>query len=192
MTIFDLIFIGVFFATVTVLIAITVATIRGRGNRAIGLLIRLGVFITAYFLIVTVVSLVSPRRMILLKEPQCFDDWCVSVDHVDQTLAGSNILYAVTIRLYSRARGRAQRENGVKVYVLDDQGRRYEPQEDPQAVPFNILLNPGDSVIALRRFSLPAQAQNPELVIMHGKFPGLFIIGDDQSLFHKPSAIRFP
>jgi hypothetical protein len=192
MTVFDLIFIGVFFATVILLVATAVAAIRGQRRRALGLLRGQGVFITVYLVVVIVASLVSPRRMILLNEPQCFDDWCVSVDHVDQTPAGTNILCAVTLRLYSRARGRAQREDGVSVYVLDDRGRRYEPQEDPQAVPFNVLVNPADSVIAIRRFLVPADTHNLGLVIAHGRFPGMFIIGDDQSLFHKPSVIRFP
>ena len=194
MTVFDLIFSGVFFATVIMLTAAAVAALRGRRRRALGLLRGMGVFLTVYLGIVVVTSLVSPRRMIHLKEPQCFDDWCVSVDQVDlnRMPADAAILCTVTLRLYSRARGRPQRENGVLVYVLDDQGRRYGPQEDPQAVPFNVLLNPGESVHAVRRFLVPADAQNPGLVIAHGRFPGVFIIGDDQSLFHQPSVVQFP
>lgn len=192
MTVFDLIFIGVFFTTLILLMAAAVAAMRGHGRVALGLLGGLGVCIAAYLVVVGVTSLVSPRRMIALNEPQCFDDWCVAVDQVDRTPAGTNSAYTVTLRLFSRARGRAQRENGVNVYVLDDQGRRYEPQPDPQAVPFNQLLSPGESVRAIRRFLVPANAHNPGLVITHGRFPGLFIIGDEQSLFHKPSIIQFP
>ncbi len=35
-------------------------------------------------------------------------------------------------------------------------------------------------------------SRHPGLVIAHRRFPGIFIIGDDQSLFHKPSVIQFP
>jgi hypothetical protein len=192
MSIFDLIFIAVFLITVITLVATAVAAIRRRGRRALGILRVLGVFVAAYLAVVAVVSLASPQRVLSLHEPQCFDDWCISVDHVEQTPAGADISYEVTLRLFSRAHRVSQRENGGSVYVLDDRGRRYEPAKDPQAVPFNVLLGPGDSALATRRFTLPADARNPGLVFAHGRFPGLFIIGNNESLFHKPTIVRFP
>lgn len=192
MTLFDLIFIGVFLVTVTILLATAVAAVRENRQRALGLLRGLGGLIGVYLAVVIAVSIASPRRLIPMKEPRCFDDWCVSVDRVDRTPAGTEVSYAVTLRLSSRARARAQRESGVSVHVLDDRGRRFEPREDPQDVPFNVLLHPGESVDATRRFLLPADVQGPGLVITHERFPGILIIGDDQSLFHKPSVTRFP
>ncbi len=192
MTVFDLVFIGVFLVAVLLLLATVVAAVRTRRRRALGLLRGLGALASVYLTIVIVVSLASPGRTIQRREPRCFDDWCVSVEQVDQAPAGTDISYSVAIRLSSRARGRPQRENGVTVYMLDDRGRRFEAQEDPDAVPMNVLLHPGESVIARRQFLLPVDTRNPGLVIAHGRFPGMFIIGDDQSLLHKPSVVRFP
>jgi len=191
MTIFDLLFIATFFAAVIMLVAMAVAGVRGRRQRALRILGALVVFIAAYLVVVVVVSLASPARVFQLREAQCSDDWCISVDYVQQTVAGAEVSYTTTLRLFSRARRRAQRENGVSVYLLDDQGRRYEPIADSQAVPLNVLLNPGQSIIVARRFALPADAHDPALVVAHGRFPGMFIIGDDESLFHKPSVVRF-
>ena len=192
MSIFDLIFIAVFFIRVITLVATAVAAIRGRRRRALGILRVLGVFIAAYLAVVIVVSLASPLRLLSLNEPQCFDDWCIAVEQVARTPAGAEVPYDVTLRLSSRARRVAQRETGGSVYVLDDRGRRYQPADDPQAIPLNVLLQPGESVTATRRFTLPAEAHNPGLVFAHGRFPGMFIIGNDESLFHKPTVIRFP
>jgi hypothetical protein len=192
MTLFDLIFIAVFLVSVAVLLAAAVAAIRGHRPRALGLLRGLGGLIGVYLAVVIAVSIDSPRRSIPLKEPRCFDDWCVSVDRVDRTAAGADVSYAVTLRLSSRARTRAQRENGVSVYVVDEHGRRFEPEVNPKDAPFDVLLQPGEAVDATRRFLLPADVQGPGLVIAHERFPGIFIIGDDQSLFHKPSVIPFP
>jgi hypothetical protein len=192
MTTFDVIFIIAFLATVVLLMATVVATIGGRLRRALGRLLGLGVFVTVYLAVVIVVSLTSPQRLFAVNEPQCFDDWCISVDHVGQTPARARVSYAVTLRLFSRARSRAQRERGVNVYLLDDRGQRYEPRADPQAISLNARLDPGESLIATRRFTVPADIHNPGLVIAHKRFPGMFIIGDDQSLFHKPLVIRFP
>lgn len=189
MTAFDLIFIAVFFAIVGMLVATAVAASRGRGRRAVSILRRLGICIAAYLAIVVIVSLTSPPRVLHMNEPQCFDDWCISVDRVERTAAGADVSYAVTLRLFSRARGRPQRENGVSVYLLDDHGRRYQPTEDPQAVPLNVQLNPGESRSATRRFLLPTDAHNPGLVVAHGWFPGMFIIADGQSFLHKPTVV---
>jgi len=190
MTVFDLVFIMVFFSTVIMLVATVVAAGRGRGRRAVNILCGLGIFIAAYLAVIVVVSLTSPPQALHLNEPQCFDDWCISVDHVETTTTGTDVSYAVTLRLFSRARGRPQRENGVSVYLLDDHGRRYQPAEDQQAVPLNVQLNPGESKNAIRKFILPMDAHRPGLVVAHGRFPGMFIIADDQSLFHKPMVVN--
>jgi len=192
MTIYDLVFLAVFLTAVIAIVGVIVAAIRGQRRRALGGLRALGMFLTGYLVIVVVVSLTSPQRVLRLNEPQCWDDWCISVDRVEQTPADAGIAYVVSLRLFSRARGRTQRENGVSVYLLDDRGGRYEPQYDPQAVPFNVALAPGEAVTARRRFTVPADVFHPGLVVAHGRFPGMFIIADGQSLLHKPSVVRFP
>jgi len=192
MTIFDLICMAAFFATAILLVATVVAALRGRRRLALGLLRGLAIFITVYLVVIVVVSLASPQRVLQLNDPQCFDDWCIAVASVEQAPVADDVSYTVALRVFSRARGRPQRENGVSVYMLDGYGRQYQPQDDPDAVPLDVLLDPGESVIATRRFVLPADARNPGLVVAHGRFPGMLIIGDDRSLLHKPSVVRFP
>jgi len=192
MTIFDLIFIAVFFTTVIMLAVAAVAAIAGRRRRAIGALRSLSVLLAAYLVTVVAASFTTPQRLIRMREAQCFDDWCIAVDRAEGSPESENVVYAVTLRVFSRARRRVQRENGVAVYVLDDRGRRYTPRDDPRAVPLNVRLRPGESVTTTRTFVLPADTENPGLVVAHGRFPGMFIIGDDQSLFHKPTVVRFP
>ena len=191
MTIFDLIFIAVFFATVIMLVVVAITVIRGRRRQAFVIARGLVLFDVAYLLVIVVVSLATPARVLHLHEPQCFDDWCLSVEQVESTLSGAESTYTTTLRLFSRARGRAQRENGVSVYLLDEQGRRYEPMDEPHSVSLNVMLSPGESANATRKFTVPADVNNPVLVVAHGRFPGMFIIGDSQSLFHRPSIVRF-
>jgi hypothetical protein len=191
MTIFDLIFIGVFFVTVVMLIATLVTVVRGRRRPALVVLLALIGFVTVYLVVVVFVSLLSPAHEVHLRQPQCFDDWCISVQEVERTVAGADAFYTTELHLFSRARGRPQRENGVSVYLLDEHGRRYEPAADPQAIPLNVLLNPGQSIIVSRTFILPAEVHDPGLVVAHSRVPGIFIIGDAESLFHKPTVVRF-
>ena len=191
MTVFDLLFIAVFFGTVGMLVLAGLAALRGRRTRAFALLRWLGLLAGVYLGIVILVSLVSPRRVLNLGEELCSDDWCIAVTNVRRQPAEDAQSYAVTFRISSRARRRAQRERGVLVYLMDDRGRSYDAAPDPAAIPFDILLQPQEAVNITREFHLPADAQNPVLVVTReGWFPGLFIIGDSGSLFHKRTVVR--
>jgi len=191
MTIFDLVFVVVFLATVVMLVAAAVAAARRRRASATATLRKLGVFVGVYLGVVILVSLVTPRRVLSVGDDQCWDDWCIAVAKVRRTVTGNAVSYEVTLRVSSRARRRPQRERGVQVYLMDDRGRSYDPLPDQSAVPFSILLQPTEAVDVTRRFELPLDAHAPVLVVSHGGgFPGIVIIGDSESLFHKGTVVR--
>lgn len=192
MSIFDLLFIGAFLAMVGAVSTAVVFAIGGQGARAIRVLRGLGIGMAAYFGMVILVSLVAPQRVLEVGDPECFDDWCVTVEAVERTPAGTNVGYSVALRLSSRARRVAQRENNLSVYLTDHRGRRYDPVPDKSAVPFNVLLQPQESVPVTRVFAVPPDAHELGLVIAHeGGFPiGWFIIGYD-TWFRKPTVVRF-
>jgi hypothetical protein len=192
MTIFDLAFLVVALGTVAALAMSVLAALGGRHRRAARILGGLAVFLAAYLGLVVVVSLASPPRVLEMKEPQCSDDWCIAVDHVEQSSTGASRSYVVTLRVFSRARGRPQRERGVGVVLVDGQGRRFLPVDDPPAVPLDVRLAPGESVLATRRFTLPPDAHDLGLVVTRPRFPGVFIVADAQSLLHEPTVVRLP
>jgi hypothetical protein len=191
MTVFDLLFIAVFVGTMVILVLAGLAAIRGRRARALAWLRRLGVMASVYLGIVILVSLVSPSRVLNLGEEQCSDDWCIAVTKARHQPVADAQLYEVSFRISSRARGRAQRERGVRVYLMDSRGRCYDPVLDQADVPFDRLLQPQEAVDIRRVFNLPVAAHDPVLVVSReGWFPGLFIIGDSGSLFHKRPVVR--
>src|ERR1700730_9498098 len=75
MSVFDLLFIVVFLATIVTLLVAAVAAVRGRGRRAMAIMLRLGVFAGTYLGVVILVSLVSPRRVLNVGDDLCWDDW---------------------------------------------------------------------------------------------------------------------
>jgi hypothetical protein len=126
-------------------------------------------------------------------DPWCFDDWCLSVEKVSRTSAPPEISYAVSLRIFSRARRVSQRAKGAWIFVIDGRGNRYAPEPDPSAVPLDVLLQPGESVATSRVFKVPVDTGEIGLITGHGGpgcFPGCFIIGDDSSLFHKRTFVR--
>jgi len=190
MDVFDLLFIALFFTAVISLAVAAISEFRGRRERALGILRKFAICAGLYLAIVFLVSFTTPTRVLKVGDPQCSDDWCIAVEDVSRTTTGSVVSYAVTLRLSSRAKGRAQRENGVSVYLLDDRGRRYDPIPEASAVPLNTLLQPQESVIAKRVFELPAVARGAGLVVDHGGcYPGCFVIGEN-TWFHKPATVK--
>jgi len=191
MTIFDLLFIAVFFATAISLSVAAYSALRGRRPRAIAILRWLGVYLGAYFGVLILVSLASPRRVVRVGENQCWDDWCIAVTDVRRQPASAVVSYVVTLRVSSRARRRAQRERGVQVYLTDDRGRRYEPALDNAAITFDVLLQPQEAINTTRVFETPIDSHDLVLVVSHGGgFPGCCIIGESGSLFHKSTVVR--
>lgn len=185
--IFDLLFILVVLASVVTLLTAVINLLRGRWQQALRLLAQGGVCLAIYLGVVIVVSLVSPQRVLGLGEDRCSDDWCIAVDDIAQSTSPSGAECVVTFRMLP------QRENGVVVYLVDEKGRRYEAAPNPSAAPFNVVLQPGQAITTIRRFNVSGESGKLGVVVARegsNSIPGRFIIGDDASLFHKPTIVR--
>jgi|WetSurMetagenome_2_1015567.scaffolds.fasta_scaffold106685_2 hypothetical protein len=195
MTIFDLLFLAIVFVSVFTLAAVVIIALTRHFKRAGRMLEVYAVGLALYLAAVVVVSLASPQHVLAFGEDRCFDDWCIAVDSGSRSESPAKTEYAITLRLSSRALRITQRENGVVVYVQDETGLRFDAIADPAAVPLNVLLLPGQSVTTSRTFDVSSAAGTLSLVIEHdgwNRFPGVIIIGDDSSLFHKPLIVRLP
>ncbi len=192
MTIYDLLFLAVVFASVATILFIAGCALVRRRARAIRALKVYAVCAAIYFGIVILVSLVAPRQVVKTGEPLCFDDWCIRVDNVEQATSPTDVTYTVKMHLFSRARRITQRENNLAIYITDSRGGRYEPSRRAADAPLSVQLGPGESVAAERVFKVPLDEAEPGLVIAHeGGFPiGWFIIG--QGPFRKAPIVWLP
>ena len=194
MTIFDLLFLLAALASVVTLAAATVFAVRGPRRRALKILRVYGICVLAYLTVGVATSFLKPQRVIPMRDPWCFDDWCLTVKAVSQTPAQQGISYQVELRIFSRAGRVAQRAKGAWIYLIDDQGRRYSPDPDPSGVPLDVLLQPHESVTTSRTFHVPADVPGLGLITGHGGSycgPTTFlIISESGCLFKKPTIIR--
>lgn len=207
---FELLFIVLVLASVVTIVAMAVAAVRGHRQRAVTLLRRYMMCAAIYLAILLVVSLVSPQRVLNVGEIRCFDDWCVAVEDVtlarelgqgDRLAEANGVFYVIELRLSNRARGRPQRASSAAVHLVDGEGRTYdlsprgqaafEAQRGP-AAPLTSLLPVGQFLSTVQVFDLPEDAHDVGLTVEHpvGPSPALLIIGDDASLFHKPTIVR--
>jgi hypothetical protein len=190
MTIFEPLFILLFLATVATLMTAAVAALRGRSPQALRILRRLVIGAAFYFAIVLIVAFAAVPPIHRVGEPQCFDDWCITVTAAKQSGEGGSRSWTVELRISSRAKRVQQSEHGAAVHLLDSQGRKFYPVITAAMVPLDAHVGPGESVDAKRRFELPSDATGVKLVFNHeGGFPiGAFIIGENQ-LFHDYTVI---
>jgi hypothetical protein len=143
-----------------------------------------------------------------MHQDRCFDDWCLSVEQVVQqpTIGSAPLLIRahgvfdlVTVRISSRARAISQRALDAQVYLLDTRSQRYDTDPSGQQAlnasgqggqPLDSELAPDSSFTHTAVFDLPKGSSHLVLVVTHGLFPDVLVIGSEQSFFHKPTVIQ--
>ncbi len=204
MNISDLFFIISFILTISGIVGLLAAIILRRRRLAKLLTTGLAIYAGVYLLLLVGVSLLSPQRVLAMHDVRCFDDWCMAVEQVEQrpaigTVQAQGSFYLVTLQVSSQAKRIRQRELDTSVFLLDDGGKRYDLSPTGQRAleaagqagqPLNSWLDAGAAFTHIAVFDLPPGVSQPGLVIAHGAFPGSIIIGDDQSILHKPTIMR--
>jgi len=194
MSVFDLLFILAFLASVVTLVVAAVSAARGRCAQSLKILRIYGICAAGYLLTAVAVDFLLPQRVISVGGPWCFDEWCLTVENVVRTPAPPLVSYEVSLRISSRARRVTQRAKGAWIYLIDDRGRRFSPDPDRSSVPLDVLLQPGESVTTSRTFRVPSDVRQLGLITGHGgRYCGpmdILIIGSGGCLFKKPTMIR--
>ena len=178
---------------------IVVFAIRARWDRLARTARLLAGYVGGYAVVLLGVALSMPRRTLPQGVRECFDDWCVAgLDAVPAELAvpgcdGGNV-WIGTLEVSSDAKRVRQRAADAAATMEDQAGHRHEPCATPASPgiePRGLRdeLGPGESFQVTLAFSLPAEARPAGFVISHGAFPGMLIIGDDQSLGHRPTLL---
>ena len=186
MNVFELLFICLFVASLVTLVTATGLAVFRRRTVAGRVLRRYFTCLIIYLAIVLLVSPFSPRTVVHLGDPLCFDDWCITIRSVVRNKTQE---YVVTASLSSRARGAPQRETGVVLYLTDSSEVRYDSVNSEEDVPFDIRLQPNESVEVSRTYRLPSAKMPTGVVVAHeGGFPITWlIIGDGP--FKKPPIV---
>ncbi|MFI5276102.1 MAG: DUF4352 domain-containing protein [Ktedonobacterales bacterium] len=208
MTLFDLLFLvsGVGCAVAVICIIGALAVREWVMARAI--LLGLGCYLLLYALGVVAVSAFTPQRVIPTGQTQCFDDWCIAVAngaqsptlHVGaQTVTAQGRFLVVTLQVTSTAKRVSQREQIAQVYLVDGAGRRYDTSAVGQSAldaaglsgpALDSSIGPGDAFTHTVVFDIPAEATGLSIVVAHSAFPGVVVIGDDQSFLHHPTLMQ--
>jgi len=213
MTIFDLLFLASLLFILVSLFVIFIAALRRRAPTLRWWARILGLYLAAYAVALILASLLSPRRIYSPGERRCWDDWCAAAVRVAPArgsgsfpcqLEPATSIWLAEIQVSSVAKAVRQRAPDARAELEDQQGGRYSPCGTPldqgaAAVSRGVAglwhelsdpLGPGDSFTVVLPFALPANRQPAGIVMHHGDFPGIVIIGDDSSFLHRRALQR--
>lgn len=206
MTLSDLFFLASVLLVLVLSACVAASALRGRLKTAFRLARLLGLFLASYAVALMAVALATPRRVYAPGARRCFDDWCVAALSAEMAEIPANppcqpdrggSTWLATIEVSSVARRIRQRARDARAELEDGEGRRYQPCPASLTIgtePGRSLwdeLGPGESFRVLLPFRLPAGSRPAGLIVHHGDFPGIAIIGADQSLLHRPALQQF-
>jgi hypothetical protein len=147
-------------------------------------------------------SLLSEEKSIGLNQPKQFCGFyfdChlhASVTDVRKTKTigektANGVFYVVKVKIFSDAKLAELNLHGAKLYVIDDEGKKYpraEAVENP-APPFDRKIPAGGEFEQEVVFDLPVEVKNPRLDIAESvgidRVIEAVLIGDEDSILHK-------
>ena len=195
----DLVLLGSVLFTLVAVVRVAVLALAGRGQRAARALRGLGVFLACYAAMLVAVAVLTPRRMLAVGERECFDDWCAAGGVARPAPAGDapcaatagTRAWVATIEVSSDAKRVRQRALDAYALLETREGAEYAACAEPltrHALPDEI--GPGEAFDVVEPFLLPPGAEPAGVIVSHGGFPDLLVIGADQSLLHKRTLLR--
>ncbi|WP_260706212.1 hypothetical protein [Edaphobacter flagellatus] len=139
------------------------------------------------------VSLAQKQRFVAFGAPQCYDEMCFAVVGLEE-LPGypeqSSHLVRVKISITNHGH-KPESESLIRAYLVDQQGRHWGEEPGLSGVKLTARISGGESAISEPVFKLPADASPAGLILSHGRMqPGVLVIADSDSLFHKPTIFR--
>ena len=149
----------------------------------------------AYILVELAVAKTQKQRVFALGQHKCFDEMCFSVARVEEvpSFFGRNVaddgtkLVRVSVRIKNKGQGRAQREGLVTAYLLDRAGRPWYELPGLDSVALTSPVDAGRSIESRPIFRIPKGTELLGFVLTHGHSqPGRLVIGDSDSLGHRP------
>jgi hypothetical protein len=179
---------------VVILVLVSVALIvSGKPRRAVKTLLASAALAAIYTAAVIAVSLRTPQKIVNAGDSYCVDIWCIGIDGVSPKPLGQEIVYKVDVRIFSDANRVKTSAKGASLYLLDERGRRFPLVKDPSAIPFDVTLDPGQSVKTSLTFVAAADARQLFLTGDARAEPPFWVrlyFGSDDSLLHKRTLLR--
>jgi hypothetical protein len=146
-----------------------------------------------YLCILVGVSLGQRQKVVVMGDPQCFDEMCFTVTGVEEVpgflIRDGRRLVRVAVRVTNKGR-KAQSEGLIGAYLVDGQGRWWDQSAGVNGVGLTARVAGGSSVMSEPIFKVARDATGLGLVFTHGRRqPGVLVIGDSDSWLHRRTVV---
>jgi hypothetical protein len=169
-----------FFAFLSVIIiASIIRSLVHRRPRSAFMTLRIYLVLAAiYGVVLLAVSLALPIRTLPMNEPQYSGDWSITPTNLRRVPHDLDEDYEVDFRLASRTNTELTAPKGLIVYLLTEDGTRYNPVPAPSEPRFDVPVRSKKAITTTRKFILPTNLNRVELVLVReGPRLGWFLIG---------------
>ncbi|MEO6803908.1 MAG: hypothetical protein ABI197_11775, partial [Granulicella sp.] len=141
-----------------------------------------------YLGVLWVVSHRQPEQQVAMGQANCMHAICYTVDRVEEVPGfpvKENVrLVRVVVQVANRGKEEAREQ--VKAYLLDAQGRRWEPSLGVSGNPLNSRVLAGGTMVSEPVFRLAENATGLRMVLTHGRWSRQWlVIGDPESWGHR-------
>ncbi len=138
----------------------------------------LAIVVALYAAVLVATTLALPIRVLTGSEAQRSGDWSIAVAGVRHIPHDLNETYEIDFQMTNHGSVPLAGDRKLIVYLLSENGKRYDASPEPSSPPFDVVIAPGKSVVTTRAFTLPANQNRVELVLTHQGFSlGWFMIG---------------
>jgi hypothetical protein len=167
---FDLVFYFLAGMGLLVLASVVKSFTSGR-RRSAWMTLRIYLIVVAiYTAVLLATTLALPIQVLTASEAQYSGDWSIAVASLRRTPQGLDEDYELDFRLSNRGAKVSHGDSHLVVYLLTEDGVRYNPAPEPSTPVFDVEIKPGKSVITTRKFVMPTNLNRLELVVTHTGF----------------------
>jgi hypothetical protein len=166
------------FLSVLVLASITNSLVNRRPRSAWMTLRIYLVLVAIYGAVLLTTRLALPIRTLPINEPQFSGDWSITPTNVRREPHDLDENYEVDFRIANRSKVPLSAPRGLIVYLLSEDGTRYNPTAAPSEPPFDVPVTSRKAITTTRIFTMPSNLNRVELVMVReGVTFGWFLIG---------------
>ncbi|MBS1798362.1 MAG: hypothetical protein JSS95_00910 [Acidobacteria bacterium] len=148
-----------------------------------------------YLAVLIGVSLLQPQKFVAAGTPQCYGKMCFTVlgfDEIPGYLLHGSRLVRVKIGIANRGH-KPESESRIRAFLISKQGGGWSEVPGLSGVRLTTRVPAGGSTVSEPVFKVDGDAVPEGIVFTHGRWqPGVLVIGDSDSLFHRPTIALLP
>ena len=173
------------------IVSLPVLLLTGKRRRANQLLVAWGLYIPAYLVIATGITMASFRAEpnLPIGKDLCADAGCFAVEKIDSSTSLSATTYTVYWHLSSNDKQMTKHfpGKGLEIYMFDEHGRNFALSDIANPYPLDVTIPAGETVRQSMTFQVPNDAHELYLTAKYRPFTyQSFLPGELSLVPHRP------